>query len=101
MDFSDWYNVEPSCFLFRQPEPYSGIYLLVFPLRKETWLFGFASLAAIFFFYLAHSRVFASDTYWSFDMLLLYEASVTFKESDRHSHRHYTHAIRCEKNCFF
>ncbi len=95
IDFSDWYNVEPSCFLFKQPRPYSGIYLLVFPLQRETWLFCFISLVGIAFFYLVHSRVAAFHPYWSFDMLLLYEASVMFKESDRRSHRRHTYALRC------
>ncbi len=92
IDFSDWYTVDPSCFLFKQPKPLSGILSLIYPFQKETWMFIFISVGGIFCYYLVYSRTKPQDL--SFTMLLLYGTSVIFKESDRETHKFYTHSLR-------
>ncbi len=91
MDFSDWYLYDPSCFLFKQPKPYVGMLTLLFPLELETWFFILISLVILNLFNLIYSVVWKKP---SFSQLLMYHASVTFKESHYFSHVSYTVTFR-------
>ncbi len=93
IDYSDWYTVEEFCFLFKKPDPFSGMHTLIFPLHEYVWLSMFVSLAAVGCYYLLQSLAWHPG-HISFSNLLLYEASVVFKESHRYSHRYYTQEFR-------
>ncbi len=96
MDFSNQYLTEPTCFLFKRPNPYSGIFSLVFPLRAETWFAILASLAAVAAFYRLHGTVLAryDSSPLTFGKLMLYEASVSFRESNHYTHVKTTQSLR-------
>ena len=93
MEISEWYSSEPMCFLFKRPRPYDGIYSLVFPLQEETWLFTFASLAVVAAYYILYSLIWRGEGA-TYDKLLLYLASVTFKESHGETHLPRSYALR-------
>ncbi len=81
MDFSDFYVMEPACFLMPRPQPYSGAIILILPLDLRTWLFGIFTLITILVFYLFVSKSTITADNWPFDVLLIYEAMVVFRES--------------------
>jgi hypothetical protein len=80
MDFTDWYLHDPSCFVYKRPSPYAGIFSLVFPLENETWLFIAVLIAAVNLFFLLYTAVW-KDRYVTIGRLVMYEASATFKVS--------------------
>ncbi len=92
MEFSDWYLSDPSCFLFKQLEPYSGISLLIFPLGSMVWTFGLISLVVVAFFYLLHYLVWPD--HFHVGELLLFEVAITFEVSQDSLHHVTTYALR-------
>ncbi len=93
MDFTDWYLVDPTCFIYKRPKPYAGVFSLIFPLEKETWLFIFFMLVGVNLFYLLYSITWKDNTL-TFSTLLLYETSVAFKVSHDMTYNLHTLTLR-------
>ncbi len=85
MDFTDWYLQDPSCFLYKKSDPYTGIHSLIFPLETETWFAILASLLAVNVFFVFHS-IFWGQQEVALDTLIIYEAAVTFTNSQNLTH---------------
>ena len=92
MDFSDWYLVDPSCFMIARKKPYSGIYSLIFPLDGMTWFLGLMSVLVVAAFYGIHARSGLPSP--SFDVLVMFIAQVALKESDKLANIWQTNSLR-------
>lgn len=93
IDYTDWYLQEPSCFLYRKSDPYTGIYLLVFPLEVQTWLAILALLPAVNLFFMFYSLLIGQSEV-ALDTLVIYQAAVTFMNSHNFTHSLPSHGIR-------
>ncbi len=83
MDFTDYYATEWSCILMPKPKPYLGIYSLVLPLKRETWLGLAIALLGLVAFYMAHSLAWPGPTLAD---LLLYCVAVVLEKSSALTH---------------
>ncbi len=93
IDYSDWYLVEPSCFLAQSPEAYSGIYTLLLPLEVPVWLCSLLALATVLSIYKFYA---SSDAYPAVNVgnLILFGLSVAMRESDKFTHKKQSVGLR-------
>ncbi len=80
MDFTDWYFVDPTCFVYKRPKPLGGVFSLIFPLENEVWLAIAIMLLVVNLFYLLYTNL-CNDAAMTFGNMFMYETAVVFRVS--------------------
>ncbi len=100
MDFTDWYLLDEVCFIYKRPKPYAGVFSLIFPLEKETWLFIFLMLVGVNIFYSMYSFIWKNHYSLTFSSLFMYEVSVAFYASHAMTHKLPTMTLKYNPQLF-
>ena len=93
IDFSDWYLVEPSCFLAQSPGLYRGIYTLLLPLEAYVWLCSFLSVCLILTFYTFYAKT-RYHPLVNLDELVLFGIGAPVRECHKLAHKKLSPSLR-------